>query len=405
MFKNNSVQTIEDCLELLVGLREQSQFQIESSDYNILTSIARQVFRGIGLTDRQHALVKEKLLSYKSQFTALEYPLVLDNTRLPLREIDRSRWVGFRSIESTDYIAVRFSFNKKLISVIDSLRTSENKKLYNEQDKIHYFSITESNILKIIKLLEDKNFVIEPDIKEKYEVIKLMDENKNNYIPGIYGFKLKNLHQKAVEYIISDIGQEPNVDNLALYSDRKSLYGISHFDSNYLDQSISNLTTLSQKLVRRNSTHVLVNKSQFTVSHLAESVLELNRYPLLVCLNNSSDLDDLQEVFHTFRNIFSSDDFCVLYRKDNDTAENIYFNTYIKNNSLNNALATNTKIVYTTQDKLVKTLLKTDWRPKAALVFGSSRSNKMQTYLNELDLVMYYDNDVSPFLREKIEKL
>lgn len=405
MFKNNSVQTVEDCLELLVGLREQSQFQIESSDYNILTSIARQVFRGIGLTDRQYALVKEKLLSYKSQFTALEYPLVLDNTRLPLREIDRSRWVGFRSIESTDYIAVRFSFNKKLISVIDSLRTSENKKLYNEQDKIHYFSITESNILKIIKLLEDKNFVIEPDIKEKYEVIKLMDENKNNYIPGIYGFKLKNLHQKAVEYIISDIGQEPNVDNLALYSDRKSLYGISHFDSNYLDQSISNLTTLSQKLVRRNSTQVLVNKSQFTVSHLAESVLELNRYPLLVCLNNSSDLDDLQEVFHTFRNIFSSDDFCVLYRKDNDTAENIYFNTYIKNNSLNNTLATNTKIVYTTQDKLVKTLLKTDWRPKAALVFGSSRSNKMQTYLNELDLVMYYDNDVSPFLREKIEKL
>ena len=57
-----------------------------------------------------------------------------------------------------------------------------------------------------------------------------------------------------------------------------------------------------------------------------------------------------------------------------------------------------------TQDKLVKTLLKGNWRPKSALVFGCTRQVKIKTYLDELDLVMYYDTDTSPFLRN-IEKI
>ena len=40
---------------------------------------------------------------------------------------------------------------------------------------------------------------------------------------------------------------------------------------------------------------------------------------------------------------------------------------------------------------------------------GSIRSTKIDAYLNELDLVIHYDTDVSPFTRygstEKIEKL
>ena len=63
------------------------------------------------------------------------------------------------------------------------------------------------------------------------------------------------------------------------------------------------------------------------------------------------------------------------------------------------------KLVYTKQDKLIKTLMKLDWRPKSAIVFKCSRNNKLQTFLDELDLVMYYDTDVSPFLQHKIEKL
>ena len=200
------------------------------------------------------------------------------------------------------------------------------------------------------------------------------------------------------------MGKEPNADNLALYKDRDALYGIEHFDEEDLNESVKNLTTLSQKIVRRKCPNVLIDSDVFTVNNIVETVLELNRFPVLVCLQPQTDFDDLSHIYKCFKNIFSNDDFCVLYRKDNNTAENKYFNQFIKLNGLNNSLANNSKIVYTTQDKVTKTLLKNNWKPKSALVFGCSRTNKMETYLNELDLVMYYDTDISPFLRN-IEKI
>ena len=65
-----NTKTIEDCLELLVGFQTapKGMFTIKKEDYNILTSIGRQVVRGIGLTDRQHELLKTKLLSYSDMY-------------------------------------------------------------------------------------------------------------------------------------------------------------------------------------------------------------------------------------------------------------------------------------------------------------------------------------------------
>ena len=42
-----NTETIEDCLELLVGLQNApaGQFTVKTEDYNILTSIGRQVVK------------------------------------------------------------------------------------------------------------------------------------------------------------------------------------------------------------------------------------------------------------------------------------------------------------------------------------------------------------------------
>jgi hypothetical protein len=84
-----NTETIEDCLELLVGLQNapDGQFTVKTEDYNILTSIGRQVVRGIGLTDRQHELVKTKLLTYSDMF---EHDLSksLNSLRIPVRHLN-----------------------------------------------------------------------------------------------------------------------------------------------------------------------------------------------------------------------------------------------------------------------------------------------------------------------------
>tara|TARA_B100000212_G_scaffold84288_1_gene61184 strand:+ start:9294 stop:10526 length:1233 start_codon:yes stop_codon:yes gene_type:complete len=410
MFKKAQYdETAESCIEILSGTHPTHSYTgtgTNNSDKSLLLSLAKQTYKGTPYTDRQFDLVKQKINLYRQILidVGVDVDRAKDNLRFPLRSIDRSRWIGIRNVEDTDYIAVRFSFNKKLISFIDQLRSKEHTKLYDEKEKIHYFPFNESNVYKIISMLKEKNFNIESDLEKIYEKVQMMQNNKKDYIPGIYGFKLKNLNDKAVEYIVSDVGKEPNADNLALYKDRDALYGIEHFDEEDLNESVKNLTTLSQKIVRRKCPNVLIDSDVFTVNNIVETVLELNRFPVLVCLQPQTDFDDLSHIYKCFKNIFSNDDFCVLYRKDNNTAENKYFNQFIKLNGLNNSLANNSKIVYTTQDKVTKTLLKNNWKPKSALVFGCSRTNKMETYLNELDLVMYYDTDISPFLRN-IEKI
>jgi hypothetical protein len=404
-------KTIESYLELLTGLADSKQaFAVQSSDHTILNSIARQVHKGVGLTDRQYEVVKEKLLSYADQFTALEYPIfeAVNNTRIPIRHIDRAKWIKLVEVDGHCYIGVRFTFNKKLISVMEALSTIEERKLYDKMEKIHYFVYNEKNLYKIVTELKDKSFEIESELQERYDILEMMNNNKNNYVPGIYGLRLKNLHNKAIDYMISSIG-EPDTSNLVLYKDRSQMFGIKHFDEVELNDSVSKLTSLSQKIVKRSCAQVLVNSNEYTFDRVAESILELSRYPLLVCLNDNTDFDGLQTVHHSFRNIFDNEDFCTLYRKENDIQENIEFNQYIKNNNINNPLANNSKIVYTTINKLSKTLLKSNWRPQAAILMGSMRSTKMDPYLNELDLVIHYDTDISPFTRysstEKIEKL
>jgi hypothetical protein len=403
-------KTIESYLELLTGLAGNNTFTMQSSDRTILNSIARQVHKGVGLTDRQYEVVKEKLLSYADQFIALEYPIhdAVKNTRIPIRQIDRARWIRTAIIKDQLYIGVRFTFNKRLISALEALYNIEEKRLYDKVEKIHYFIFNEINLHKVISELKEKSFEIDSELQERYNLLEMMHNNKNNYIPGIYGLKLQNLHAKAIDYMISSIG-EPDIDNLAIYKDRDQLFGIKHFDTDDLNNSINKLTTLSQKIVKRTRPHILVNSREYTFDRLAESMLELNRYPLLIVLNDDTDFSSLQTVHYSFRNIFSNDDFCTLYRKENDVAENIEFNQYIKDNNLNNPLAINSKIVYTSINKMSKTLLKSSWRPQAAILMGSMRSTKIDAYLQELDLVIHYDTDISPFKKygttQVIEKI
>lgn len=411
-----TVNNIESYLELLTGLEGDESFTIVQSDHTILFSIARQVYKGIGLTDRQYDLVKLKLLSYTSQFTALGYDVVnaVATTRIPIREFDRSRWIKIVPTPATVevfnndtpnalFIAVRFTFQKKLISALEQI--DHKPEYYDKLNKIQYFNYSDQTLYKIMTAFKDSNFEVEDSIKERYNVFEMMNNNKNDYIPGIYGLKLKNLHNKAIDYIITDIGDTPNTDNLALYKDKSNLYNIQHFDEDDLNLSVSKLTSLSQKIVRRNTSSVLVNSNEHVFERVAETILELNRYPILVCLNDRTDFANMQTVYYSFRNIFNNEDMCVLYRKDNSSPENIEFNDFIKDNNINNSLAQSSKIVYTNVNKMSKTLLKSDWKPSAVILMDSVRqSGPMNAYIQDIDLVIHYDTDISTFSRSGLDR-
>lgn len=413
------MKTVEDCIEILAGIQAQNgEFKLDRSDYNLITSLARQTFRGIGFTDRQHELAKQKIENYRKQYEAngYEIDIALESTRLDIRTIDRSRWIKIvdhpkgivvSSDDKTLWIAIRFIFQKKLINGIDAIKRSLGDGSYDKENKIHYFPLNEKSVFEVLSNFnETNNFTVDEELNNYYEKLLDMKNNKEKYLPGIYGLKLKNLHEKSLEYAISSIG-EPTLENLHQYYDQKERLGLCHFDDQDIDQALKQLNPLSKKILLRNRSEILINNKEYTIENLIESVFELYRFPLLVVLDEKNCYSSLINFHSTFRGIISNESCSVLFRLDND-AEGTEFNQYVRNNRLNNPVDKDTKIVYISNNKLPKPLIQSDWTPIAAITDRcnySGRGSKVDTYTSNLDLVMHYDDDVSPWKRNTIEKI
>ena len=88
----------------------------------------------------------------------------------------------------------------------------------------------------------------------------------------------------------------------------------------------------------------------------------------------------------------------VLFRLSNEVGAS--FNEYVKENNLNNWVDKNTKIVYISNEKLPKLLISGEWKPSAALVFGSFPSRYSDAYItSHCDLIIYRDESMSMFKR------
>ena len=99
------IYTVEDCLEIMTAYSEilvSPPFELLERDKKILQSIASKTFKGIGLTDKQLAVVKKILLAnYALQFTDRGIDLFksLEQLRGPLRELDRSTFIKIKKVK------------------------------------------------------------------------------------------------------------------------------------------------------------------------------------------------------------------------------------------------------------------------------------------------------------------
>lgn len=421
---------VEDYLENLVGLVGHKKYDIEKSDITFLSSIARQVFKEVGLTDRQHNAVKEKLLKYKHQFETFNEK-DLDNLRTPLRQIDRSQYIRIVSHSDgpgydTDkekwlWIKIRFPFNKKTILVIDDLKfklvgpndyssTYSNGYYHKKGTHEHYFRLSERTAFYIIDVFKDKNFDLDSDLLTYYDQIKTIADNPEQHIPGVYNYELRNIAQNAKDALTKELG-ELNVDTLMLYKDRSLLYDLRHFDEDDLSNSTKKLSALSQKIINRKNNLLFVDKNNWSLNLLLDSITELTRFPLLVILDEDRALDQLSEIHQHLRNIIDTKNISVLFRLDNKLDEQIAFNQYVKNNGLNNSVDNNTEVVYINKSKVPKPLIRSSWIPRCVLSPSSVRAvTKTHIYETECDLAIHYDEQISPYYEyrrgvNKIEKI
>lgn len=394
------VHSIEDCLEVLTSLQKHNlTFTIETSDRGLIDSVARQVFRGTALTDRQYALMQEKLVKYKTQFEdqgIIDFDRALGKLRKPLREIDRSKYITvvdhpedivYPADHRGQFIKIRFPFKKSDIALIDQINNT--KDYYHKKGTHeHYFVYNEKNTYNLLSRFKDKNYKIDQELLKLYNKIESIRAHEEDYVPGIYNGELKNIHPRANLVAESEIGKFDRSTEL-LYVDRRFRYGI---------ERISNFepTMLIEKIAYRSEITYQSKPSEERLDNLLLALRNLKRFPMLVVLERSHAEDQLHELVNFYRDILSSEQQSVLFRQEGDTG----FNQMIKDRGLNNWVDSNTKIVYISSDKLPKLLISGEWQPCVTFSYTSKLDRTLDAYVyNRCDLVVYREDMISPMRR------
>jgi len=378
-------KTIESYLELLTGLQGNQTFVIQSSDQTILRSIARQVFKGVALTDRQYEVVKEKLLSYADQFTALEYDVfgAVNTLRQPLRQIDRTKYIKILN----NKIKIRFPFSKKDIIKLEMAKTNSTGYEHEKGSHEHMFEYSEQSVFAILNEFADTSFEIDAELIEIYNKIKQIKNNYENYVPGIYNLELKNVNATARKLIVDELG-DLDQTNLIKYVDRRFRYGIESVGASPND-------TLLNKIAYRKSAELMLSPIEHDTHSVLSALWQLERFPLLVILDRANAEEQLHEMVNYYRDMLPFEESSVLFRLDGNDSS---FNALVKDRKLNNWVDKSTKIVYISTDTLPKLLVNGEWKPHTAISYNSRLDKLVNAYVGfNCDLIVYREASMSPF--------
>jgi len=388
--------TIEDCLETITGLSNSyGDFSIDSSDSNIMLSIARQTVRGTALTDRQHILILEKLKDYRNQFVDngyADFDQAVKELRSQLRHIDRSKYIKLvyedlpndRYFETQGpYIKIRFPFRKSLVASIAQV-TKENSNWHEKGSHEYYFQFNEQSVAALVSQFKNKDFVIDQELIEVNEKIQIIAADRSKYVSSIANATMSNIHPKALILAQEELGGFSQSTELR-YVDRCRRYGI-------VDTPKKNPITLCESIAYRSTKEYHNKPTQTSLDDLLEALRNLDRFPLLVVLEKTNAEKQLREMLDYYRDVLPDEQQSVLFRLDGGSK----FNDLVKDRKVNNWVDKNTKIVYVSSDKLPKLLVGNVWAPTATVSFSSKLNRLLNTYVeNSSDLIVFREEDYS----------
>jgi hypothetical protein len=385
---------IEDILHLLIDT-----VGVVESDRGILHSISAQCKRGIALTDRQYDLVVNKIQNYKTQLEQHNCTMLDDlPTRVPLREIDRSKTISVVSHtdmvgpngayesykEKWQWIKVRFPFSKKLIAKLDTVKTNSKEYHHEKGSNKHYFKLNGKTLVKLVDMFKSSSFTIDDCVVDYYHKSQQILDNSDQYVSRYENNRFYNLNEETVKQLTA-------YNNELIVADRRIRHG---YKTSLIDRNDS----LAETIAFRTSQNVKIDPDQYSLCNIADALRQLDRFPVIVQIDNTDSFEQLQAFHHAFDfvdNRLQS----VLFRAEGDDTKNHQLNQYVKDNNLNNWVDNTTKIVYIKKNQLPKVLLNSDFLPITSISITSHRSNQhVDTYCKfHCDLIIHHDTESSMF--------
>lgn len=395
------LNTVETSLEILGGLIPKLvNIRLDHADKNLIKSLAKQVFRGTALTDRQLDVSLKKIEKYRDglEKNSVDVDSLLKDktTRMPLREIDRSRVVSLvTGNDKKVKISVKFVFSKKFATLwgeisknlIGSVETHkrENFIRFNEKD-LHF----------IVNKLEPEGFEISQEIREIYEEIEKILKFPSDYAPHVSLEDgkpiLKNANSHCIEYMEKEFPVYKDEDFLSFIARLKNC-GIYHKNPEIIKKINQECTNdLVKSVLVNTTTRFRINPQEYGTDTVFDIINTIKEWPILIVLDEAQDpYPTVQSTVDELLKFIDRKDINVFFRLDNNTDHGKEFNQFVKDNHLNNFIGTNTKVVFITKNKIPKPLMNADWTPRAAVLFSNYEYGKAHAFLNSIPSLYYYN--------------
>lgn len=279
------------------------------------------------------------------------------------------------------------SFKKILLALQKKL---EGSVTYNN-GRVYLLPLTEKNVVLTVEAFKPQKFEIFHEILELYEVVKKWNgsEIKKDFVFPL--IKNTNILSKLSE----EVGHLDQANPLIL-ADRKIRFQYE------ISEKITP-TNLTEQLAYRPINKVYVSSQSSSLTSVVESLIELNRFPILVVFNGYNEADsikDLEKLDTALKDNGITSDVGIYFRFENNANGKI-FNQLIADKKFNAHLDEHTKVAGIISGKLPKFFLQSTWQPNAVITFTNNlKHNKTSVYCNSCDLIVYY-NEKKPLLESK----
>jgi hypothetical protein len=236
-------------------------------------------------------------------------------------------------------------------------------------------------LLHVISGFLEKNFEIEKTLIEEYLELKKIKDNPLDHLPCIFENNILNVDNN----IVNELKEYSSLQLI----DRHRRYGLVNLDK-------LEANSLITQLAYRDDTSYLSNPTVESIDSIIECIYTLDRFPLLVILDEQTAESQIYEIYNSIKNIVLNVEQSVLFRQEGQTE----FNSFIKEKNLNNWVDNTTKVVYINNNKLPKIMIKNEWKPITTLMFGSKTNRYIDSYVQSTcDLIIYRDTMISPLRR------
>jgi hypothetical protein len=286
---------IEDYLELLGGHTpgtlvivnppEPPIINLARYDITIVESMSAHTYWGGALTDRQADLAVRLVLKYRKQFARYGIdvaPAENPQFRKPVRVVNRSKQIWL----DDERIGVRFPYDLPMIKAIQEERNiSQGSMKYNQEEKVWYLAITESNVNWAVTWGEINQFEIDPLVQNLFNLIMECEARpyEIKLVQTADGYEITNAADSLVEYINTKLGGF-GLDNGITLIDNSGVLGYTYDDT---------LTRPALLDIFGSSRDIHLPMTDDAISFLFSYAELTNRYP--VCIYDptmtSIDLD------------------------------------------------------------------------------------------------------------------